>query len=77
MNYRRFVTYNVIGGVLWVWATILIGYTLGSAIPNVDRHIHLVILIVVFLSILPAIIEGLRHRAEKRRAPLVDPGTSP
>ncbi len=64
MNYRRFVSYNVIGGVLWVCSMIMIGYWLGSAIPNVDEHIHLVIVIVVVLSILPPIIETLRHKRQ-------------
>ena len=34
MNYRRFVTYNVLGGFLWVWGMVLLGYFLGSAIPE-------------------------------------------
>jgi membrane-associated protein len=62
MKYRRFVSYNVFGGVLWVCSLVLLGYSLGSAIPNIDRHIHLIIVVVVFLSVLPAIIETLRHR---------------
>ena len=62
MNYRRFVSYNVFGGVLWVCGMVLLGYSLGHAVPDIDRHIHLVILVVVFLSILPPIIEALRHR---------------
>ncbi len=64
MNYRRFVSYNVFGGVLWVCSMILLGYWLGSAIPDIDRHIHLVIIVVVFLSILPPIVEALRHRRQ-------------
>ncbi len=66
MNYRRFVTYNVLGGVLWVWSMLLIGYSLSSAIPNIDQHIHLVILVVIFLSILPGVIEVVRSRGHKR-----------
>lgn len=65
MNYRRFVSYNVVGGVLWVWSMVLIGYSLGSAIPNVDRHIHLIIALVIFLSILPPIVETLRARRRR------------
>src|SRR5262249_45935731 len=34
MNYRHFVTYNVMGGLLWVWSMLLGGYWLGSVIPN-------------------------------------------
>jgi membrane-associated protein len=62
MNYRRFVSYDVFGGILWVCSMVLLGYSLGSAVPDIDRHIHFVIIIVVFISILPAIIGTLRHR---------------
>jgi membrane-associated protein len=62
MNYRRFVFYDIFGGVLWVWSMVLIGYFLGSAIPGVSQHIEAVIAGVVLLSILPGIIEWLRHR---------------
>ena len=62
MEYRRFVAYNVVGGFLWVWSMALLGYSLGRVVPDVDRHIHLVIAVVIFLSILPGIIEYVRSR---------------
>ena len=62
MRYRRFVSFNVVGGFLWVWSMALLGFSLGHTIPDIDRHIHLVILVVVFLSILPGIIELIRSR---------------
>jgi membrane-associated protein len=62
MNYRNFVFYNIAGGFLWVWSMSLLGYGLGSVIPDIDRYIHVVIVVVVFLSILPGIIEYVRHR---------------
>ncbi len=62
MEYRRFVTYNVVGGVLWVWGMSLLGYSLGRAVPDIDRHIHIVIAVVVFLSLLPPIIEYVRTK---------------
>ncbi|MGH7491016.1 MAG: DedA family protein [bacterium] len=62
MNYRRFVTYNVCGGILWVFSMVLTGYLLGSAVPNINEHIHVVIGVVIILSILPAIIEVMRNR---------------
>jgi membrane-associated protein len=65
MEYRRFVFYNILGGFLWVWGMVLLGYFLGSSIPNVQQHIHIVIAIVVFLSLLPAIIEAIRQRNHK------------
>ena len=67
MDYRKFVTFNVAGGIGWVFSMVLAGYTLGSVIPNIDKYLHYVIAIVVFLSILPAIVEWLRAR---RKAPL-------
>lgn len=68
MPYSRFASYNIIGGVLWVTSMTLLGYFLGRAVPDIDKHIHLIIIIVVFLSILPAIIEFLKERAAKKRA---------
>lgn len=62
MSYARFASYNIIGGTLWIGSMLGIGYTLGNVIPDIDKHIHWVILIVIFLSILPGIVEYLRHR---------------
>jgi membrane-associated protein len=70
MEYRRFVTFNVVGGVLWVWSMTLLGVTLGNAVPNIDEHIHVVIAIVVFLSILPALVEYVRSRGRVVEPPL-------
>ena len=68
MNYRHFVTYNVLGGILWVFSMVLGGYIMGKAIPNLDKYIHLVIVVVVFLSILPAIIEIYKARRKPKEA---------
>jgi membrane-associated protein len=68
MKYRRFLSYDIFGGFLWVWSMVLIGYFLGSTIPNVEDNIHIVIALVVFLSILPAIIETLRQRNRKLKS---------
>jgi membrane-associated protein len=67
MNYRRFVSFNVVGGILWVISMTGIGYFLGQ-IPGVREHIEIVIVVVVFLSILPGIIAGGREWMKKRRA---------
>lgn len=66
MNYRTFVTYNIVGGIVWVLSTTLTGYFLGRAIPHIDRYLHLVIAIVVFLSILPILREWRRERRKER-----------
>jgi membrane-associated protein len=62
MNYRRFVTYNIAGGVFWVFSTSLLGYGLGRSIPSIDRYLHYVIAVVIFLSILPSVFEWRKHR---------------
>ena len=62
MSYTRYLSYDIFGGVFWVGSMILVGYVLGRFFPNINRRIHCVILVVVFLSILPAIIGALRAR---------------
>ena len=57
MPYKRFLAYNVFGGIFWVMSTTLAGYFLGTLIPNIQDQIHLVIAIVIFLSLLPGIIK--------------------
>jgi membrane-associated protein len=66
MEYRRFVFFNVAGGIGWVISMTLIGYFLGR-IPGVREHIEIVIVVVVFLSILPGIIAFAREWLRRRR----------
>jgi len=61
MNYRRFIAFNVFGGMGWVLSMTLIGYYLGH-FAWVRKNIEIVIVIVVFLSILPGIIAFLREK---------------
>ena len=56
MNYRRFVSYNVFGGIGWVLSMTMIGYGLASIWPDVTKHIEKLIILVIFLSLLPGII---------------------
>ena len=62
MSYTRYLSYDIFGGVFWVGSMILGGYLLGRSVPNINQRIHWVILVVVFLSILPAIIGARRAR---------------
>ena len=62
MPYLRYLAYDICGGTIWVGATILGGYFLGRTIPNISQRIHYVILVVVILSLLPAVISILRSR---------------
>jgi len=62
MRYRKFVAYNVCGGILWVLSMTLMGYFLGTMIPNIQERIHVVIAIVIVLSLLPAAIKFSKER---------------
>lgn len=64
MTYLSFLAYNVIGGILWIAIFIFGGYMFGN-IPAVKHNFTLVIFAIIFVSILPGIIEFLRHRMKK------------
>jgi membrane-associated protein len=68
MSYTRYLLYDICGGFLWVWGMILLGYTLGNTIPNIDKRIHYVIAIVIFLSLLPAIYSAWKARSQNKSA---------
>jgi membrane-associated protein len=71
MTYRTYLTFDIVGGMLWVFTTVLGGFFLGRSVPNVKENLHIVIAVVVFLSILPAIFEALRHRRARAAAAAV------
>ncbi|HMH48996.1 MAG TPA: VTT domain-containing protein [Candidatus Acidoferrum sp.] len=62
MPYRRFLFYNVAGGVGWVLSMTWAGYLLGNVVPNIDRHIHIVVIVVIVLSVIPIAVEIFRER---------------
>ena len=65
MQYRRFLLYNILGGVGWVLSMTWAGYLLGRAIPNVDRYMHLIVIIVIILSVIPIGVEILKERRRR------------
>ena len=69
MQYSRYLTYDIFGGFFWVGSMVLVGYFLGSVVPNIQQRIHWVIAVVVFLSLLPGIIAALRARGQKPDKP--------
>lgn len=66
MNYRRFVTFNVIGGLLWGAGVTLAGYVLGSSIKDVDRYLLPIIGLIVAVSFLPVFHEVWKSRKASR-----------
>jgi len=68
MRFRHFITFNIIGAIIWIWSMLGIGYFLGNNIPGIDQHIEIVVVIVVFISILPGLISAYRGRRARRYA---------
>ena len=69
MSYRRFISYNVFGGIFWVMSMSLIGYGLASVYPNITKHIDKLIIVIIFVSLIPAMIGWLRNRTARSDAP--------
>lgn len=65
MEYRRFVFYNIAGGVGWVTSMTWAGYALGRAIPNVADYVHVIVVVVVILSVIPIVVELVRERRRR------------
>jgi membrane-associated protein len=64
MTYGKFLSYNVIGGVLWIGAFAYAGYFFGN-IPMVKRNFTLVIFVIIILSVMPGVIEFIKHKMRK------------
>jgi membrane-associated protein len=72
MSYGRFVTYNVLGGLLWTGLFVFGGYHFGNQ-PLVKRNFTFVILAIVVLSLLPLVIEFVQNYRRKARAARAQP----
>jgi membrane-associated protein len=68
MKYRSFVVFNVIGGVLWGAGVTLLGSWLGK-IDFVHKNIEAILILIVFVSVIPIIIEFLRARSKAKKTP--------
>ena len=64
MTYPRFLMFNVVGGFTWVTLILFSGYFFGN-IPVIRNNFSVVVLAIIFLSILPAVIEYVKHRRTK------------
>ncbi|BAU84246.1 dedA protein [Streptomyces laurentii] len=72
MNYRSFIVYNLIGGVLWGAGVTLLGSALGK-IEFVNKHIELILVGIVLISVVPVVIEVLRARSQSKKNPAPAP----
>ena len=64
MDRRRFFTWSGVGAVLWACGITLLGYFLGQAFPVLQNKLELAILVIVAFSLLPVLVEYLRHRRQ-------------
>lgn len=56
MNHKRFTFFNFLGGTLWTWGMTWMGFYLGSLIPDVDKYLLPIVLLIIVISILPPIL---------------------
>jgi membrane-associated protein len=68
MSYGKFLSYNVVGGVGWVALFTFGGYFFGN-IPFVRKNFSLVIIAIILISLVPAALEIMKHRREKKKGP--------
>jgi membrane-associated protein len=64
MEYKKFLTYNVLGGFVWVLSFLFAGYYFGG-LEIVKRNLEIVIIFIILLSIVPPVIEILRRKVKK------------
>ena len=64
MEYKRFFAYNIIGALIWIVGITVLGYSFGT-LPLVQKHFGKVVLLIIGLSVLPALIEIIRVRRER------------
>jgi membrane-associated protein len=76
MDLKKFTIFNIVGGIVWIFAGLLAGLILGQTVDNIGDYLYLVIGIVIFLSALPPIIEYFRHRANVKAALLQENGAN-
>ncbi len=66
MHYKTFLSFNVIGGALWTIGVSLLGYFLGNIIPNIDKYLLPIVLLIIIVSLLPNIVHILKSRKNKK-----------
>jgi membrane-associated protein len=64
MNYRLYLMFSILGGVAWIGSLILAGYFFGN-IPVIKNNLTLMVIVIVFVSFVPAIREFIKHRRQR------------
>ena len=69
MNYFTFLNYNIIGGITWVATFVFAGYFFGK-LPFVKKNLTIIIILIIFVSLIPAILEYIKHRVKNKKTKL-------
>jgi len=64
MHYGRFIRYNIIGAIFWAIGMTLLGYFVGTSVPNMQNYLLPIIVAIVFLSIVPILLEMRKKKSE-------------
>ncbi|MDQ4131715.1 MAG: DedA family protein [Actinomycetota bacterium] len=75
MNYRTFLTFNIVGGFLWAVGVTLLGYGLGESIPDIDRYLIPIVGVIIALSFIPVARELLKARRRRVAETTEDPAS--
>ena len=65
MHYKTFLSFNIFGGLLWAAGMTLLGFFLGSAIPDVDNYLLPIVMVIIIASVLPGVIHFLKERKSR------------
>jgi membrane-associated protein len=67
MSYRTFLTYNILGALLWASGVTSLGYFLGKKVPGVEKYLSLIIIAIIVVSSIPLVLEAWRARNNQER----------
>ncbi len=62
MEYKTFFRFNIIGGFVWTWGMLGTGYILGNIIPNAEKYLSLIIIVIIVISFIPAVYEFFKQK---------------
>lgn len=67
MKYMVFLAYNIAGAAIWAVGLTVLGYFLGTRVPDIDKYLLPIVLVIIVVSVLPGVIHLWRDRQEMKR----------
>lgn len=62
MEYKVFIFWNILGGLLWTGTMIFAGYFLGNSVKNIDKFILPIVVLIIIVSVIPILVQVLRKK---------------